>query len=71
MKVETSSQPDQMVIDLGARDVRQSSGTATATDVLAIVVEEATAYQTELADRATRQTRVLVEILSRDRPRTA
>jgi hypothetical protein len=71
MKVETSPQRGQVALEAVARDVLLLAETVTGTHVVATVIEEVNAFQTELADRATRQTRVLVEILNRDRSRTA
>jgi hypothetical protein len=71
MKANISPQSDQVVLDAGAQNMRLlTATTTTGTAVIATVIEEVNSFQTELADRASRQTRVLAEILSRDARRT-
>ena len=64
MKANISAQSDQVVLDAGAQNVRLLAvTTTTGTAVVATVTEEVNSFQTELADRANRQTRGLAEIL--------
>ena len=70
MKAQASPQNDQVLLDANVHEVRWTT-TETGTGVVGTVIEEVNSFQTELADRASRQTRLLMDMLNRDARRRA
>ena len=65
MKVRPSHQPGHVVFDVSSRDMVFLAGAGSLSDVISTVVEEEISFREQLNERASKQTRLLEEILAR------